>query len=1018
MLDFRPFFDLDGGFSMAGGDKGKRLQILSDAQYAALYGKPNFTPEEQEYYFTLNDLEKSYFDSRDSPIVQVYFVLILGYTKYIGVAHEIDWKASQSDIDYILRRHLNGKKLRPAKLSANQKKRIYDQVLKFLKLRHVSDAAESHLLEAAIAAATKDADKTAIFDELIDYLQQNDYLIPSLYKLQLIISQALTFETERLKRIISQQMSAALKEKIQHLLSSKDAHSLSALKKLPRDFTKREVNIELEAFARLKDSVDDIQTLTRTLGLSKQNIEYYGSLVDYYSITQLRTKDHVVATLYIVCYLQTRLRQIGDNFTNALIFKVRKLVADGKTAGKEKVFDALASIQEKIKQASPVLDLFVDSEINEETPFKKIRARAYKHLAAEDIPLVSEYLMNMTVDQLRYEWEYLDKQRGLITGMLRNLFLCLTFEQDESNSLLFEQIQQSKLELQEHGALITFHKKLIPKPLRPHLYQDAEQTVLHPVRAELLLYRKIKAKMEKRELFVQNSHSYESIRVDLLNDDVWKHKPQLLEESRLPALIMPPEQRLQQKIDELHAKMAQVATRLQNGENESVVLSVKSGKTKWTVKRTQKKEEVNNPFFAGMPQTGIVDLMAFVNAQTGFFDQFTHVRPRGKILPGDFEALMACVLASATRFGLYKMADVCNLSLDKLRTIQGNLMRMETLHDACDVVSNAIAQLPIFEHYSIQSGKLHASSDGQKFECRRNTIRTRFSSKYIKTGPGVSGLTLNANHVPVFAKMIGLNDHESHYLFDLLYNNTSEIRPDILSTDTHGVNRFNFALLELSGWSFAPRYANVNKILNELFEVKEANGTWQLKLKKSINVKLILDDWDFIQRVMLSLHRRETSQASLVRKLSGTSKTYQPFKALSEYNRLIKCIYLLDYLDDENLRKFVQRALNRGEAYHQLQRHIEQVNGAKFRGNSDREIDEWYECARLVANCMIYLNSLILSKILKRLENMKREDLVDICKRVSPVAWININLNGTYLFHGAGAPLDIDTLILTAIEKL
>ncbi len=38
-------------------------------------------------------------------------------------------------------------------------------------------------------------------------------------------------------------------------------------------------------------------------------------------------------------------------------------------------------------------------------------------------------------------------------------------------------------------------------------------------------------------------------------------------------------------------------------------------------------------------------------------------------------------------------------------------------------------------------------------------------------------------------------------------SNTSDIIPDVLSTDTHGVNHVNFALLDLFGYQFAPRYA-------------------------------------------------------------------------------------------------------------------------------------------------------------------------------------------------------------------
>ncbi len=53
---------------------------------------------------------------------------------------------------------------------------------------------------------------------------------------------------------------------------------------------------------------------------------------------------------------------------------------------------------------------------------------------------------------------------------------------------------------------------------------------------------------------------------------------------------------------------------------------------------------------------------------------------------------------------------------------------------------------------------------------------------------------------------------------------------------------------------------------------------------------------------------------------------------------MVKANYLLNHIDDVNRRDYVQRALNRGEAYHQLRCAISNVNGDQFRGSSDEEI--------------------------------------------------------------------------------
>ncbi len=74
---------------------------------------------------------------------------------------------------------------------------------------------------------------------------------------------------------------------------------------------------------------------------------------------------------------------------------------------------------------------------------------------------------------------------------------------------------------------------------------------------------------------------------------------------------------------------------------------------------------------------------------------------------------------------------------------------------------------------------------------------------------GVVAYTLVANHIPVNARIIGAHEHESHYVFDILYNNTTNVQPEVHSTDTHGTNEVNFAILHMFGYQFAPRYKDI-----------------------------------------------------------------------------------------------------------------------------------------------------------------------------------------------------------------
>jgi hypothetical protein len=50
---------------------------------------------------------------------------------------------------------------------------------------------------------------------------------------------------------------------------------------------------------------------------------------------------------------------------------------------------------------------------------------------------------------------------------------------------------------------------------------------------------------------------------------------------------------------------------------------------------------------------------------------------------------------------------------------------------------------------------------------------------------------------------------------DLLHIKTFEIKPDRLSTDTHGVTHVNFVLLDLLGYIFASRYAQFGTVISD-----------------------------------------------------------------------------------------------------------------------------------------------------------------------------------------------------------
>jgi len=427
-----------------------------------------------------------------------------------------------------------------------------------------------------------------------------------------------------------------------------------------------------------------------------------------------------------------------------------------------------------------------------------------------------------------------------------------------------------------------------------------------------------------------------------------------------------------------------------------------NSKRQWTLIYPAAEEPENHPFYSQLPGVGIADLLRFVADATRFLKEFTHVLDRYVKHDPNAQEILACIVAMGTNMGLWKMADVSGLGHPSLMTTSRNYLRLETLHAANDAISNATALLPAFQLFKIRD-ELHSSSDGQRMQTQFNTFNARHSPKYFGLQKGVSSYTLVANHVPINAKIIGTHEHESHYVFDLLYNNTTDIKPERHSTDTHGTNQVNFWILYAFGYRFAPRYRDLHKKMESLVGARHPRHYNNAVIKPSRPAyrELIESEWPNIQRIMVSLAQKDVTQATIVRKLSSYARQNQTKKALWELENISRTLYILDFIDDVELRQSVQKALNRGEAYHRLRRAVAYVNGGKFRVQTEAEQQIWNECSRLITNAIIYYNTALLSRVYEQKQAAQDQVAMQAIQGMSPVAWQHINLIGQFEFSAA-----------------
>jgi hypothetical protein len=187
--------------------------------------------------------------------------------------------------------------------------------------------------------------------------------------------------------------------------------------------------------------------------------------------------------------------------------------------------------------------------------------------------------------------------------------------------------------------------------------------------------------------------------------------------------------------------------------------------------------------------------------------------------------------------------------------------------------------------------------------------------------------------------------------------------------------------------------------------LRAATWVFQGQTVRKLNTALIIEQWNELQRIFVSLARKTTTQSVLISKLSSAKRRNQVLQALWEYDHIYGSAYLLEFIDSPKLRQSVQRALNRGEQYHQMKRALTQANAGKLRYATDEEQELWNECSRLLINAILYYNMIMLSEAVRRRE--QRGDIIgaEQLKAVSPVARIHVNFYGRYSF--SEEPLDV-----------
>lgn len=399
--------------------------------------------------------------------------------------------------------------------------------------------------------------------------------------------------------------------------------------------------------------------------------------------------------------------------------------------------------------------------------------------------------------------------------------------------------------------------------------------------------------------------------------------------------------------------------------------------------------------YARLPRVKITDLLVEVDRWTQFTDQFTHLRT-GKVAE-DKQTLLTVILADAINLGFTSMAAACQGTSFK------KLSWMADWHMSDEAYARALAEIVNYHHRMtlVQSwgDGTTSSSDGQQFPLGGASKPLGDVNPKYGSHPGMIFYThISDQYSPFHTQLINTNIRDASFVLDGLLYHQSDLDIEEHYTDTAGFTDHVFGLCHLLGFRFAPRLRDIGDL--SLFPIGDASQWTQLTplFGEPLKLHLIQEQWSNILRLASSIRLGKVTASLMLRKLAAYPRQNRLALALRELGRLERTLFILNWMQQSELRARVQAGLNKGESRNALARavffnRLGEVRDRSFENQSYRASG-----LNLVLAAIILWNTFQLEQIIA--ETRQKITVPDeFLSSLSPLGWQHINLTGDYIWN-------------------
>ncbi|MBL8304494.1 MAG: Tn3 family transposase, partial [Ideonella sp.] len=389
------------------------------------------------------------------------------------------------------------------------------------------------------------------------------------------------------------------------------------------------------------------------------------------------------------------------------------------------------------------------------------------------------------------------------------------------------------------------------------------------------------------------------------------------------------------------------------------------------------------------------DMLLEVDAATGYSEALLGHRAQST---GELIALYGALLAHGTDADARGVASMIpGLEPTQVTVAMRALEGSGRLRRANERVAEFQSRIPIA---SLWGDGDKASADMMSLDVSRHLWNARVDPRRRTYAAGLYTHVRDRWGI-VYDQPIVLNERQAGVAIEGIeqHNSASDrIRISLLAVDTHGYTNPAMAIAKLLGFDLCPRLRDLAERKLYLPRVLAAPDGLEAVTVQRVSLAAIERGWDELLRLAASIRCGRVSATLALQRFGSAAQGDPLHRAAEHLGRLLRTVFLCDYIAIEDFRREIHTLLNRGESVHQLQRAVYSGKVAPERGRRRDEMKAISGSHALLTNIVLAWNTARMHEVVERLRRDGVQVDDDWLRRIGPAHFSHINFRGTMRF--------------------